>query len=443
MNIFENITPFRQGNNEIYDCRENCFMKYYTDVSEKELAIRLEQLTSAGFHKVFSNNLYGNRFFTFSNGETTVTVLFTPCDRTLRVTAQKNACLPAFEFQPVKKLCDTVFYCFENDHSLIDCGMCLLIQCCDYSFFIVDSGHYFQINDNDRIHKFMRERTPEGQKIVVAGWFITHAHSDHISKLLDFLKYNCDDVIIEGFYSNLLSENYPGDDWNREEKLLAEKLFLALEKYPADKIKLHSGQRFYIRNLEIDVLCTHEDIYPEKILDFNDCSSVITVKAENTKIFIPGDASALVSKTLEKRYGKNLECDIVQVSHHGHSGLSPEFYQMLNAKVAVFPVTRIKFDEEYPVQEANRIAISLADEYYISSDGTVKITLPYKKGNAVQLCDETFEDFEKIKRLWGYTYTSERIDELYELFIKNGGNINEVTLPCDKEGYIETTQWLK
>ncbi len=150
-----------------------------------------------------------------------------------------------------------------------------------------------------------------------------------------------------------------------------------------------------------------------------------------------------MSEKLEKRYGKNLKCDIVQVSHHGHSGLSPEFYQMLNAKVAVFPVTRIKFDEEYPVQEANRLAISLADEYFISSDGTVKITLPYKKGNAVQLCDETFEDFEKIKRLWGYTYTPERIDELYKLFIKNGGRINEITLPCDKEGYIETTQWLK
>ena len=443
MNILDNFTPFRNGNAEIYDCRENCYLKYYENASEAELNDWLSAVESDGFLQTFSNCLYGNLFYTLTKNDITLTAYYTPFDRSLRITAQKNACLPQLKEQTVEKLCDTTFYCFENDHSMIDCGMCLLIQCSDYSFFVVDSGHYFQINDNDRIHRFMRERTPEGQKIVVVGWLITHAHSDHICKLFDFLKYNCDDVIIEGFYSNLLSENYPDDGWNREEKLLAKKLFDALEKHPADKIKLHAGQRFYVRNLEIDVLLTHEDIYPTKITDFNDCSCVVTVKAENTKIFIPGDASALASVRLENLYGKNLKCDIVQISHHGHSGLSPQVYEMLGAKVAVFPITRIKFDEEYPVQEANRTAISIADEYFISSDGTVQITLPYTIGSACQLPDESFEDFEKIKRLWGYTYTPERKKELYDLFVKNGGDLNEINLPCDKEGFIETTKWLE
>ena len=442
MNFLNDIKPFRNGNNDVYDCRENCYLKYYENVSETQLDSWLDELRADGFSSVFSNSLYGNLFYTLAKGEITLTAYFTPCDGTLRISAQKNACLPQFEKQNTDRLCDTVFYCFENDHSMIDCGMCLLIQCSDYSFFVVDSGHYFQVNDNDRIHRFMRERTPEGQKIVVSGWLVTHAHSDHICKLFDFLRYNCDDVIIEGFYSNLLSENYPDDGWNREEKLLAKKLFYALGNHPAPKIKIHSGQRFYIRNLEIDVLGTHEDIYPEKITDFNDSSCVVTVKAENTKIFIPGDASALASVLLEKRYGDNLKCDIVQISHHGHSGLSTRLYEMLNAKVAVFPITRIKFDEEYPQQEANRRAIEIADEYFISSDGTVRITLPYQKGSASQLPDESFEDFEKIKRLWGYTYTPARKTELFNLFIKNGGNLNDFNLPCDKEGFIETTKWL-
>lgn len=128
--------------------------------------------------------------------------------------------------------------------------------------FVVDSGHYFQMNDNDRIHKFMRERTPEGQKIVINGWFITHAHTDHISKLMDFLKYNTDDVIIEGFYQNILPGEYDYGSDNHEELEFAEKLFKALEEYPAPVYKLHSGMRFYIRNLAFDVLCNHEDISP-------------------------------------------------------------------------------------------------------------------------------------------------------------------------------------
>lgn len=443
MNLFNSIVPFRAGDAPVYDCRENCYLRFYENVTESEINVWLTEIEADGFSKLFTNNLYGNLFYTLKKDNLTLTAFYTPCDASLRVTAQKNAVLPRFEKPLTEKLCETAFYCFENDHSMIDCGMCLLIQCSDYSFFVVDSGHYFQVNDNDRIHKFMRERTPSGQKIVISGWLITHAHSDHISKLFDFLRYNCDDVIIEGFYSNLLSENYPGEDWNMEELLLAKKLFNTLDKHPADKIKLHSGQRFYIRNLEIDVLLTHEDIYPQRITDFNDCSCVVTVKAENTKIFIPGDASSLASVKLENLYGENLKCDIAQISHHGHSGLSARLYEMLGAEVAVFPVTRIKFDEEYPVQEANRRAVELADEYFISSDGTVKISLPYQKGSAVQLPDESFEDFEKIKRLWGYTYTPERKNELWELFIKNGGSLNETFLPCDKEGFIETTKWLE
>lgn len=72
----------------------------------------------------------------------------------------------------------------------------------------------------------------------------------------------------------------------------------------------------------------------------------------------------------------------MQQSHHGHSGTSPEFYQMANARTVMFPITKIKFDEEYPKQEANRVACSIAEEYFIASDGTVEFPLPYKVGSA-------------------------------------------------------------
>ena len=154
-----------------------------------------------------------------------------------------------------------------------------------------------------------------------------------------------------------------------------------------------------------------------------------------TKVFIPGDASALSSAVLEARYGETLRCDVVQVAHHGHGGLSKRAYEFLGARIAVFPITRIMFDEEYPKLEANRRLIEIAEKYFITSDGTVCIPLPLKTEDIKVLPDETFEDFAKIKNQWGYSYSDERIDELYEIYKKNGGDLNKEVLPVKKEGF--------
>ncbi len=431
-NIFDKFRQLRpEADEPQYDCREDCFLWLYKNVSVWEYNDYIRKLEADGYDVLQSTENNGN-LYSCLLGEVLINVLFTPCDATLRVTASQNTHTPCFTPTVCEGDGETVFYAFENDHSLIDCGMCLLVQCPDYSFFVVDSGHYLQMNDNDRLYKFMRERTPDGQKVTVNGWLLTHAHSDHMSKFMDFLRYNCYDVVVEGIYSNLISADYHGNEfWDREETLLAKKLFKMLEETKIPTYKIHTGQRFFIRNLTFDVVGTHEDIYPNTVKDYNDSSCMVMLTAENTRIFIPGDASGLASVELEKRYGDTIKCDIVQVSHHGHFGLSAKAYELLDAEIAVFPITRIKFDEEYPRLEANRRAVELAKAHFITSDGTVKIPLPYSLEKVEVLPDETFEDFGKINRLWGYDYTDERKKELYDIFIKNGGDLQDANLPAE------------
>lgn len=415
-------------------CGDGCTMKYFEKVETTGVSAWQKALSSDGFETVSERNLFGNIFYALKKDGVLVTAFFTPCDSSLRVTQGKEKDYPASE-STCTGSGKTAFYVFENDHSLIDCGMCLLVQCPDSSFFVVDSGHYFQFNDNDRIYKFMRERTPQGKKVVVNGWFISHGHSDHISKLMDFLRYNTDDVVIEGFYCNVLPEDYPNGRWGEEEIGLAAKLRRMLGGLDGVPVyKLHSGMNFTVRNLSFDVLGTYEDVFPDIIDDYNDSSVVLMMHAEGSSVFIPGDASAKASRLLEKRYGGNLKCDVVQMSHHGHNGLSKECYELLCADLAVFPITRIKFDEEYPRIEANRRAIELASHYYISSDGTVEVPLPYDKNTVKTLPDESFEDFEKIRCLWGYTYTEERKKELFAIFEKNGGSLEKQCFPVNYKG---------
>ncbi len=429
------MIEFREKYNEnTYYCGDGRYLNLYENVTFEETEDFLNRLKYDGYKTVCENNNYSNKFVSLEC-ENRITVYYTSFDNQLRVTTEPISNPLPIEKDFENKGCETAFYCFENDHTLIDCGMCLIIQCCDYSFFIVDSGHYFQMNDNDRLYSFLRERTPNGEKTVINGWLITHTHTDHVSKLLDFLKYNTENIEIEGFYLNLLSKDYKIEDWGKEEQYFNELTRNTLEKLRSiPKYKLQSGQSFKIRELSFDVLCTHEDVFPEKITDFNDSSSVISVTVENSKIFIPGDASSLESDILERRFKENLKCDVVQIAHHGHSGLSEKVYEYLNAETAVFPITRIKFDEELPRLSANRKAIELSKQYFISSDGTIKIPLPYNKDKVTRLPDETFEDFMKIKRLWGYEYSDEYKKELYDLFLKNGGKQEVILLPINCNG---------
>ncbi len=366
-----------------------------------------------------------------------VCLLFDNVAKELRITASENQLLPNLIPEDFADNSPTVFYAFENDRTLIDCGMCLLIQCPDHSFFIVDSGHYFQPNDNDRIYRFMRDRTPSDQKVKVCGWLITHGHTDHVSKLMDYLKYNTDDTVIEGFYHNLLPPDYAIWDGNHEEAQTAEKLLKMLSDYPAPVYILHTGMKFYVRNLSFEVLSTHEDLHPEFINDYNDTSVVVMLEVCGSKVFIPGDASVSVSRKLESRFKNDLKCDVVQVSHHGHTGLSERCYELLSADLAVFPVTRIMFEQDLPRHAANRKLIDIADRYFITGDGTVCIPLPYDRSTVTKLPGETFEDFEKIKRLWKYDYSSDYKAYIYKTFIENGGDPKKLLLPTCPEGWIE------
>lgn len=406
-------------------------------VTAEEAQAFADRLCAAGFAPLQQREQNGMRYAALQKEPYAAHLLYSPREKELRVCLAAQENVPRLTPDGCKGDGNTVFYAFENDQTLIDCGMCLMIKCPDHSFFMVDSGHYFQPNDNDRIYRFLRERTPKGQKVRVCGWLITHAHTDHVCKLMDFLKYNTDDVEIEGFYLNLLPPDYAVWDDNHEEAHIAAKLLEALAACPAPAYTLHTGMRFFVRSLAFDVLSTHEDLHPDFIEDYNDTSAVVMLHAEGSRVLIPGDAAVAAGKKMELRWGHTLKSDVVQVSHHGHTGLSPRCYELIGADTAIFPVTRIMFEQELPKKEANRRLIDLASQYFITGDGTVCVPLPYKKEAVYTLPDETVEDFAKIRRLWKYDYTPEYKDYIWRAFLAHGGDPAKLQLPTAPEGWIE------
>ncbi len=416
--IFNNIPlPSAVPSGE-YDCGGGIFMLLYENFTKDAFEQECRLIGQNGFSLFDSFDLKNNFHRTYRS-DIMLHVYFCENEHKMRIVADPVTAFCNTSPENRVNTCQTTLWQFEVDHALIDCGMCYIIRCCDGSFFIIDSAHMYSVNDDIRIIEFLKKLTG-GKKPVVAGWFFSHSHEDHIAKFLDVIDYHRNEIDIETVYYNFPSVDHRDFKcWGECNKAMTLKFERTMKQNPdIKKVILHTGQRFFVRNLEFITLCTHEDVYPESMADYNNSSTALMLIAEGCKVLIPGDCSDKSDKVLVGRYGDWLKCDVVQISHHGHSGTSPEFYSLANAQCALFPITEIKFDEELPRQEANRIAIALSKEYHIASNGTVEIPLPYKFGQTKIYPDETFEDFNGIFNLWCYEYTNERKEQLYNDFLK-------------------------
>lgn len=409
-----------------YDCGNGAVMALYPHSCREEYEAVCAAFTADGFPVFQETEREGNLFCCVKKDGLTVQIWLASDDSALRIAADPFTAPYATE--PEKGDKPVVLWQYEVDHTLIDCGMCYIVKNGLGHFFIVDSAHTYSVHDNDRLYDFLRRQTPAGEKIVIDGWFFSHGHVDHIGKFCDFLRYNCgDDVEIKGLYYNFVPcDHRDNGNWMASDKIFTEHFHQLVESTDIPKIKLHTGQRFFIGDLQLDVLCTHEDVHPKDLANYNDSTVVLRMEAGGSVVMFPGDAGAEESAILCARYPASLKCDVMQDAHHGHFGCTADFYELAHAAVVLFPTTQIMFDGDLPRYEANRKAIELCERYYIAANGTVEIPLPLDLETIRVYPDETFEDFEGVYNLWGYEYTAEYKQRLYREYLARGGKAKEI-----------------
>ena len=99
--------------------------------------------------------------------------------------------------------------------------MSYVLQLSDGKFIVVDGG-YDTKEDAASIYKILTENKPANhEQPIIAGWFITHLHIDHIGALRNFTNRYKDKVKVEGFYYNFpyvtISDIYPSNNGTWED----------------------------------------------------------------------------------------------------------------------------------------------------------------------------------------------------------------------------------
>ena len=246
----------------------------------------------------------------------------------------------------------------------------------DGSFVVYDGGQSYHEN-RDRLYDVLKAlyikvhgEEPTTQKpIRIAAWVVSHPHGDHIDLMQALVNNYCANyprwcITVDRLITNLTSDEecYSASRAHRDLRDVFAEMSSRVSDAPGEEagieyIKIHAGQRFYLANVEFEVIHTHEQIYPRRFYVFNNTTNVyrmtinytqngaITAGSKKTTVLWLGDAQDDASKCMRAMYGAYLDSDMVQVAHHNYSGSEWELYQLVSPECVWWPVNRKRYSE--------------------------------------------------------------------------------------------------
>ncbi len=241
-------------------------------------------------------------------------------------------------------------------------GNCYVMMLEDGSFIVFDGGDGTSAGVPARIWGVLSsmyldvfgKNASSTNKIHIRAWYLSHGHGDHYYNMYSFFKnstYNTKvtlDYLITNFPSDAETHNTIDINTSVRDGFFAEisNLMGGHPKY----VKVHTGQKLYFCNVEMEVLYTHEDLFPTSLQYFNNTGVAARFTIRNkdsstakTNWLYLGDIQTRASKWMRAMYGSYLATDMVQVSHHGATGVEWEFYQLTQAKVLWWPTPLTDF----------------------------------------------------------------------------------------------------
>ena len=243
----------------------------------------------------------------------------------------------------------------------------------DGSFVVIDGGKN-NATDADSLYNVLTALHTEiygsapsyANPIRIAAWYLTHPHSDHYGLLLNlqnnYVKKQSD-IVVEALIGNFPSNdevyNAPSVDQRIMNLMGTYKWWVTrLNGDPLPFYNVHTGQNFFVGNLEFEVLFTPEDMHPWSMQAYNNACTVArltvhahdvaiggtvnssTVATSKTSCIALGDIYSRSARVLRATYGDYLESDMMTVGHHGTgNGGEGELYKMINPQIILWPNT--------------------------------------------------------------------------------------------------------
>ncbi len=311
-------------------------------------------LESNGYTLYQSTEMGSSKFATYHKDGNSVQVVSYPAKSTLKVTYGKTGDLPSLTPESTTAIVTPKLTQIAREGAELSYpdgapGMSYIYQLPDGRYIIIDGGPG-NLADQGALLKYLEDNNPVSGKPVIAAWFITHAHGDHMQLAYEFLRDYKDRVVLEAVAYNLpdfKNITITNESASGLGNLASNFQSVVKRSYPEAKTYiLRSGQIFYIGAAKVEVLFTHEDFYPQKLNWGNETSSAFRITLGNKSAMFLGDSEVSNCQYMAAVYGSYLKSDILQLTHHGFNGGDLGLYQNIDPDICLWAVEATRFNED-------------------------------------------------------------------------------------------------
>ncbi len=376
------------GEQSVIDAADGIDLLLVQNTDKYEYQSFCNALLADGYTVYVTRILNGNIYTTFTKGGDFVHTHFAPSNNTVKVTMGDASDLPTRKQDAViNKVCEPklTFVAQRADkpehEPHTDIGLSVIFTLSDGRLVVLDGGM-----PNEKNHlgllEAMKEASPDKDNVVIAGWYLSHAHIDHHGAAWQFILQHLDKVKIEAFVLNYAAdchyENLTEDSWKKADD--AQLFRGALEKISPDTkvIKAHSGQVYYYGEEAVEIVYSVEDYYPEPLNYNNSSSLVLRLHAKGNTVMLLADTTHTSGARMMELHGDALKSDMVQIAHHGMWASYSKLYRYINAPVLLWP-SNLTNAKKWFNDSVVQTAVGIAEDVYLSgnTENTV-LSFPYE-----------------------------------------------------------------
>lgn len=236
---------------------------------------------------------------------------------------------------------------------------------------------------------FLLEKLTElsgGGRPVIKAWFLTHAHSDHIDAFLELYRNYRGKFTAENLYCHFPESSFIEKNEDISYHTILEYQELR-QHFAGIETILTEGMHLEIGSAAFDVLYTTDPAFTNNAL--NNSSTVLMLTLGGVKTLFLGDLGIEGGKKLlaYQKAGKiSLKADLVELAHHGQSGVTYDVYASVRPSAALWCTPQWLWDNNqdgrgpgsgpWTVEQTRGWLASLDVRYHvISKDGSHKITM--------------------------------------------------------------------
>ena len=166
----------------------------------------------------------------------------------------------------------------------------------------------------------------------VEAWFISHPHNDHMGALTEILK-NPQEMKIKHIYHSRISKTVQAAEGSYSPS--CQEFYDLLDKttIPVTDIRT-PGDVFSYDDMKLKVLSVANEITTNA---YNNSSMIMRVWDKKKTIVFLGDAGIECGNlALNGPFRDDLDCEYLQMAHHGQNGCDKHFYQSIKFRVCLW-----------------------------------------------------------------------------------------------------------